>query len=409
MLSLFIDHVTDWSFQLEKGEENGYLHFQGFFRLKNRNRFQWIQNQISKFNFLQERRGSVAEAWDYGSKLHTRVTGPFQSGKCPVETKKCDTLYADALAAPTVLEGLKIIKESKPRDFCLYGDRISKNLTDHHRPAPLPFFAKFTLDKFNRLPLTFNKSTVVWGDSNTGKTSFVKAHFANPLFCSHIDNLKKFDVGIHDAIIFDDMSFSHYPIESVIHLVDRDEDRTIHIRYSTVTIPANVTKVFTHNSREIFFKPDANPTQIAAVLRRVDFVHVIGPLFGGMVLPSAPLTKVHTLGDFNRDLERNIQTHQDSDNDSQLPSTLISLITPSESPEISWNEEIQFDPLEPAYVPTSPIYDSQPCQNQEQEEFMNDNFLVISSDSGEEISSILSGDTRSSSDEITFTDSEESL
>lgn len=95
-----------------------------------------------------------------------------------------------------------------------------------------------------------NKSTVVLGPSGVGKTVFVKRNATKPaLFVSHIDDLRSFDARRHKSIIFDDMSFTHLPLQGQIHLADIFEPRSIHVRYGTVKIPAGVEKWFTCNTR----------------------------------------------------------------------------------------------------------------------------------------------------------------
>lgn len=91
------------------------------------------------------------------------------------------------------------------------------------------------------------KVLILHGESGLGKTQFAKSLFKNPLLVRHIDKLKKFDSFQHDGIIFDDMSFQHWPRESCIHLLDLDEDADINVKCSMVTIPAGVPRVITSN------------------------------------------------------------------------------------------------------------------------------------------------------------------
>lgn len=95
--------------------------------------------------------------------------------------------------------------------------------------------------------IEFQKSTIVWGPSGIGKTSFLKARFPEALFVTHIDGLRDFNAEQYSAIIFDDMDFKHLPRTSQIHILDIDDDRDIHCRYSTALIPANTVKVFSTN------------------------------------------------------------------------------------------------------------------------------------------------------------------
>lgn len=103
------------------------------------------------------------------------------------------------------------------------------------------------------------------GPTNTGKTEFAKAQFMNPLFVSHIDDLKKLKP-THDGIVFDDMSFKHLPREHQIHIVDLANDRSINVKYGSVTIPRLTPRIFTSNVA-IF-------TEDPAITRRIRFIRI---------------------------------------------------------------------------------------------------------------------------------------
>ena len=93
-----------------------------------------------------------------------------------------------------------------------------------------------------------NRSNVIVGPTGIGKTIYTKLLAAKPaLFVSHIDDLKFLD-STYKSIIFDDMSFKQWPIQSQIHLVDRFEPRSIHVRYGVVRIAETIEKWFTCNS-----------------------------------------------------------------------------------------------------------------------------------------------------------------
>lgn len=131
-------------------------------------------------------------------------------------------------------------------------------------------FRTFPLESFPFHPIIFEEgyAHVLVGPSGCGKTSYLKSLFPEALFVSHMDDLTQFDSDMHSAIIFDDMSFTHMPRTAQIHVVDYDDDRSIHVRYQTAFIPAGTKKFFTTNIREIFDLEDA------AIKRRVK-VHTI--------------------------------------------------------------------------------------------------------------------------------------
>lgn len=111
---------------------------------------------------------------------------------------------------------------------------------------------------------------ILTGPSGIGKTQFALAHFENPLFVSHMDQLGRLEGGDYDAIIFDDMSFSHLPREARIHLCDLEFDRQFHIRYTTALLPAGLPRILTTNKtvEEVLFKPDEAHNDVA-IRRRI--------------------------------------------------------------------------------------------------------------------------------------------
>lgn len=109
-----------------------------------------------------------------------------------------------------------------------------------------------TVSKFKEFKWDLNigsdfRCCYLWGPSGYGKTEWATAQFNNPLFCSHIDNLKQFKPGQHDGIIFDDMSFAHIPRETAIAICDWDKPRQIHCRTSCAFIPPETKKIFLSN------------------------------------------------------------------------------------------------------------------------------------------------------------------
>lgn len=103
------------------------------------------------------------------------------------------------------------------------------------------------------------RSLVLYGESGVGKTTWAKRHIPLPcLFVSHLDVLKDYDSTYHRGIIFDDVSFMHFPRESQIHIVDTFDPRAIHCRYRVAHIPASTPKVFTANRRILMDDPAIN-------------------------------------------------------------------------------------------------------------------------------------------------------
>lgn len=116
-----------------------------------------------------------------------------------------------------------------------------------------------------------DSSMIIWGDAGIGKTEYAKFLLGESLMVSHIDDLANFNPEFHNGIIFDDMDFKHFPRTSQIHLLDWDNDRSIHIRYQTAFIPKNTKKIFTTNE----FNGSIFNLEDGAIRRRVRIEHLI--------------------------------------------------------------------------------------------------------------------------------------
>ncbi len=271
--------------------EDGTKHWQMFLHLKVKIRFSTMK-KICPRGHIEKAQGSDWRNRVYCSKgeqpkeewERMKENGPnygknasiLEWGTIPKAPKEKDTTYEEALDANTIEEGIKVVKDKRPRDYCIHGEAIERNLKRHKNKKFVP---KYTMEQFSRGPLTLEKSTLICGDTNCGKTHFACAHFKNPLLVSHIDKVKTLSAD-NDGIIFDDMSFRHWPPEAVIHLLDQDFDREINVRYNTAFIPANTRKIFTHNSENPFYNTETTSVeQQLAIERRLNRTIIIGNLY----------------------------------------------------------------------------------------------------------------------------------
>lgn len=286
----------------------GTPHYQGFIIWNEKKRLSWIIKNV----FVSPETGKGRASWFIcGGNISQNITyckkgeqpkeewlrlkdkGPnyglnakfVEFGEPPKEgrgegKKNRDNIFAEALALGTAAAALKHLSENAPRDYTIQRHSISRNLTEHFKPV-VEYKPLYSLEEFCHVPLHFSDkhATLVWGGSGLGKTAFVKAHFKNPLFVTHIDNLKSFQAHTHDGIIFDDLSFRHMPPETVIHLLETDNEASIHVRYGTAHIPARVVKVFTHNTANPFYAETVNEDQQKAIERRFKAFHVCNKLF----------------------------------------------------------------------------------------------------------------------------------
>lgn len=67
-----------------------------------------------------------------------------------------------------------------------------------------------------------------------------------------MDDLVRYDAGEHDGIVFDDISLLHLHREAQIQILDFDQPRSIHVRYTTAFIPSGTRKIFTTNNHNGF-------------------------------------------------------------------------------------------------------------------------------------------------------------
>jgi len=255
----------------------GTPHLQCFVWFNGQLRFSTIKKKYPLWRNIDKMKGTPWQNFVYCSK-----DGDFiEIGERPTESKtqqkrNRDTAFSDALNAPSVQEGLKIIKTQAARDYCLHGDAIERNLK---RAKVTRWVKKYTLGDFEAKKLPLDNTTLIVGPSGIGKTHFACAHFENPLIVTHMDKLREFSTD-YDGIVFDDMSFKHIPPEAVIHLVDNEFNADIHCRYGCATIPAFTKKIFTHNTNNPFYDIEKTDSeQQTAIERRVTRVVFKNKLF----------------------------------------------------------------------------------------------------------------------------------
>ena len=176
-----------------------------------------------------------------------------------------------------VSSGALELLESDPKSAmqCVVnGDRIRRNLAS--RPTKklkiayeLSTFG-WTINWENARPSS--TTLVLFGPTNCGKTALAKALLPDAKLISHMDQLRDFDEDKYTGIIFDDMSFKHMPREGQIHLVDRHQERAIHVRYGCGIIPEGEPVIITTNLPPEGIMKAEDP----AIARRCTFVNVRG-------------------------------------------------------------------------------------------------------------------------------------
>lgn len=105
--------VVSAVFQLERGEKSGYEHWQIFLRFKNQKRFTTLRKQLVSAGLatahIEPRRGSVAQAVEYCSKVATRIEGPhFYGDSIDVKDHQGHRSDLDALRSMVLDESMSV-------------------------------------------------------------------------------------------------------------------------------------------------------------------------------------------------------------------------------------------------------------------------------------------------------------
>lgn len=189
-------------------------------------------------------------------------------------------------------DAVSLLEKEKPKDMLTRGVEIRKNLRgsapSHVYAQPdgeLPFVLPDDVSAV--IPSMFGKKAIILsGKSGVGKTRFARS-LGPHHFVTHMDQLRSLVAG--RLLVFDDMSFAHMPRESIIQLVDSEQERAVHARYSNGFIAAKTPKIFLTNRtcpEELFGEvAGADP----AIRRRIIWLTVTEPMYDESALPAGAI------------------------------------------------------------------------------------------------------------------------
>jgi len=197
-----------YCFQLEQGEENGTLHFQGYLEFDAQKTFSAAHKALKYPLWLRMRRGTREEARDYAQKEDTRIAGPWIGGRWVEEQTSFGRQTRDQIAADIVVRMKAGTRFSTLVD--LYPSYVISNFTH------LSFL-------YQQYPPPIEKPWVslLMGPTGTGKTNFVyqfaisqglsvgKVHL--PWFNGYIDQ---------DILLIDDFN-KKICLEDLLAVLDR--------------------------------------------------------------------------------------------------------------------------------------------------------------------------------------------
>lgn len=174
-------------------------------------------------------------------------------------------VFAQALAAPTVRDGMEIIALQDPGAYLRFGESIERNLRRRLAPPPQPkvYFGPFIspLVDTNWDPTTH--SLLVWGPPGVGKTQWARYYMSHRwgeydyIKGSH-EQLKK--LHFDKPFIFDEVYMCndkdpwHKPAQSR-EITDVENGGAVECRNSNVDIPPGVPRIFLSNVAFPFRNP----------------------------------------------------------------------------------------------------------------------------------------------------------
>lgn len=127
---------------------------------------------------------------------------------------------------------------------------------------PLPEQMKQWVEGFKE-----KKVLLLLGLSGTGKTSWAKQQFKNPLIVSSLDSFKRLTDN-HDGLIFDDFAFSKLSKEMQIMLMDLETERDVPVKFGNVHVKSHLPRIFTHNDDEAKYLGYVHASEIPKELKR---------------------------------------------------------------------------------------------------------------------------------------------
>lgn len=222
----------------EETGESGTRHLQGYLEFPQRRRFNQVRDLLPRYH-LEARRGSAVEASDYCKKDGSYVE--LGTISRPNQGRRTDL----AAVAESIRDGATIreIAIAHPESFIKYhrGITVLRNLLIPRHESTEHTELRYNLD------IDWTKTQIFIGPTGCGKTTYALQLLPKALFCTHMDDLGRYDEQIYDGIIFDEACFLHLPRESQIHICDQDQDRSLHVRYMCARIPKRTKKIFTSN------------------------------------------------------------------------------------------------------------------------------------------------------------------
>lgn len=273
--------VAWYAGQLEQGRE-GMIHLQLTFGYNNQRSLNNIQLSLPDGANVQVARDPAAsikystdESKRYLDKLYIYGDVPtFQRSN----NQQTNTLFEEAKATGSLQAALKYIEQ---KDITTYIYQMKKLHAYFENYFAASDNSKFKPEDFNRPLYQFppDKTLVFVGETGLGKTQFALAHFNHPLRITNKQDWIRFRDGYTDGIVFDDIHFSDWKPNTILHTVDTENAVTQDVKYSAVRIPAGVPRIICINSLGELWPCNIDSQKKEAIERRLSVIRILGPLY----------------------------------------------------------------------------------------------------------------------------------
>lgn len=189
------------TFQLERGERCGTLHYQGYLESEGQVRISSLKKLNSRAHFRLAR-GNVEENRAYASKEKTRVDGPWERGTpSGGQGQRSDLLVVADQVKQMV--PLRLIAESHPTSYIKYHRGILALRQRIQKPRQHT-----------------TEGVYIWGPPGTGKTTWAIA--AHPGAYWKTSDMWWQDYDGEETVIFDEWLCAHHKLTEMNQLVSHN-------------------------------------------------------------------------------------------------------------------------------------------------------------------------------------------
>lgn len=268
MASFYEDRKPDYMVgQLEMGVETQKEHIQMAVHWKNPRSIRAVIENIKDHGHV-ERCFNPKASLAYVQKDDTRVDGPVEFGEKPLDPPQAMEDFKQRVMAGEKWEDLLMHPVHRLR-YTTWAKDVYRCWAPRkmHNLRPMSEFSR------PRLDFSDNKPWLIIGDTGLGKSSWVMAHFNNPLIVEQLEHFLSFNRSMHDGIVVDDMKIDWTREQWIC--ATGEHYRSVRCRYVNADgLPVDVPFVITSNYMPIVVEREA------AVRRRLNILYITEPCFG---------------------------------------------------------------------------------------------------------------------------------